>query len=395
MIQPSVVSERVKPSLTRKLFNMAKEFDDVIDFTLGDPDVQPHQAIKNAGCAAIQQGKTRYSQNAGLLALRQAISEYYQRKEGLSYQADGEVIVTVGAMEGLYLSLLSLINPGDEVIIPAPYYVNYVQMVYLCHGVPVIVDRPAEERSQSEELSFNIEDIEAAITPKTKAIIINTPANPSAKLIPWAKIEALAEIAKKHDLLVISDEVYKCLIYGNEPFRSIVTIDGMRERTILINSLSKEFCMTGWRIGYVLAPQVVIATMTKLQENVCACAPLPSQYAAIEALSGKGDYSSHMVEIFRQRRDLLVQGISEIPGLKCNAPEATFYLMVNISQTGMNSEQFAVSLLKAVHVALVPGIAYGQSCDKYVRIAFTLDEDKIREGIRRIAHFMSDLSRCE
>ena len=385
MIQPSVVSERVKPSLTRKLFNMAKEFDDVIDFTLGDPDVQPHQAIKDAGCAAIQQGKTRYSQNAGLLALRQAISEYYQRKEGLSYQADGEVIVTVGAMEGLYLSLLSLINPGDEVIIPAPYYVNYVQMVYLCHGVPVIVDRPAEERSQSEELSFNIEDIEAAITPKTKAIIINTPANPSAKLIPWAKIEALAEIAKKHDLLVISDEVYKCLIYGNEPFRSIVTIDGMRERTILINSLSKEFCMTGWRIGYVLAPQVVIATMTKLQENVCACAPLPSQYAAIEALSGKGDYSSHMVEIFRQRRDLLVQGISEIPGLKCNAPEATFYLMVNISQTGMNSEQFA----------LVPGIAYGQSCDKYVRIAFTLDEDKIREGIRRIAHFMSDLSRCE
>ena len=227
MIQPSVVSERVKPSLTRKLFNMAKEFDDVIDFTLGDPDVQPHQAIKDAGCAAIQQGKTRYSQNAGLLALRQAISEYYQRKEGLSYQADGEVIVTVGAMEGLYLSLLSLINPGDEVIIPAPYYVNYVQMVYLCHGVPVIVDRPAEERSQSEELSFNIEDIEAAITPKTKAIIINTPANPSAKLIPWAKIEALAEIAKKHDLLVISDEVYKCLIYGNEPFRSIVTIDGM------------------------------------------------------------------------------------------------------------------------------------------------------------------------
>lgn len=386
MIQTSLVSQHVKPSLTRKLFNMAKEYDDVIDFTLGDPDVQPHQAIKDAGCTAIQEGKTRYSQNAGLLQLRETICEYYKRKEGLSYNANGETIVTVGAMEGLYLSLLSLINPGDEVIIPAPYYVNYVQMVYLCHGVPVIIDNP-----EADELSFNVEDVEAAITPKTKAIIINTPANPSAKLIPWNKIEALAEMAKKYDLVVISDEVYKCLIYGTAPFQSIVTIDGMRERTILVNSLSKEFCMTGWRIGYVLAPEIVISTMTKLQENVCACAPLPSQYAAIEALSGKGDYSLHMVETFRKRRDLLVKGIREIPGLSCNAPEATFYLMVNISQTGMNSEEFAIALLKTVHVALVPGIAYGQSCDKYVRIAFTLDEEKITEGLRRIRKFMESL----
>lgn len=386
MIQPSIVSQQVKPSLTRKLFNMAKEFDDVIDFTLGDPDIQPHHAIKDAGCAAIQAGQTRYSQNAGLLSLRQTISEYYKRKEGLAYNPDGEIIVTVGAMEGLFLSLLSLINPGDEVIIPAPYYVNYVQMVYLCHGVPIIVDNP-----EVEELSFSIEDVVTAITSKTKAIIINTPANPSAKLIPWNKIAALAEIAKEHDLVVISDEVYKCLIYGNEPYRSIASIDGMRERTILVNSLSKEFCMTGWRIGYVLAPEKVIATMTKLQENVCACAPLPSQYAAIEALSGKDDYSSHMVETFRRRRDLLVKGIQEIPGLSCNAPEATFYLMVNISKTGMSSEQFAIELLKTVHVALVPGITYGQSCDKYVRIAFTLDEEKIKEGIRRIKLFMESL----
>ncbi len=385
MIQPSIISQQVKPSLTRKLFNMAKILDDVIDFTLGDPDIQPHQTIKDAGCAAIQAGQTRYSQNAGLLQLRQTISTYYQQKEGYIYNPDGEIIVTVGAMEGLYLSLLSLINPGDEVIIPAPYYVNYVQMVYLCHGIPVIVDTP------HVELSFNIEDVEAAITPKTKAIIINTPSNPSAKLIPWKKVEALAAIAKKHDLVIISDEVYKCLIYSNEPFRSIVSIDGMRERTLLVNSLSKEFCMTGYRIGYVLGPQEVIATMTKLQENVCACAPLPSQYAAIEALSGKGDYSSHMVETFRQRRDLLVKGIQAIPGLSCNAPEATFYLMVNISETGMTSEDFAIDLLQKAHVALVPGIAYGQSCDKYVRIAFTLDEEKIKEGISRINNYMQSL----
>ena len=383
MIQVSEASKAVKPSLTRKLFNMAKQYDDVIDFTLGDPDVQPHQAIKDAACAAIQAGKTRYSQNAGLLPLRETISAYYKRTEGFDYKADGEIIVTVGAMEGLYLALLSLLNPGDEVIIPAPYYVNYVQMVSLCHATPVVVDNP-----DADELSFNIADVEAAITPKTRAIIINTPANPSAKLIPQDKIKALAEIAKKHDLVVISDEVYKCLIYLDDPFRSIVAIDGMRERTILINSLSKEFCMTGYRIGYVLAPEEIVATMTKLQENVCACAPLPSQYAAIEALSGRGDYSSHMVNIFRHRRDILVNGIRSIPMLRCNEPEATFYLMVDISKTGMKSEEFAYACLQGAHVALVPGITYGKSCDNYVRIAFTLEEEKIKEGILRIQNFM-------
>lgn len=386
MIQTSIVSQQVKPSLTRKLFNMAKQFDDVIDFTLGDPDIQPHQAIKDAGCDAIQTGLTRYSQNAGLLALRQTISRYYERMEGFHYEPEGEIIVTVGAMEGLYLALLSMIDPGDEVIIPAPYYLNYVQMVSLCHGVPVVVDNP-----KADPLSFRIEDVEAAITPKTKAFIINTPANPSGCLIPWEKIDALAELAKRHDLVVISDEVYKCLIYDGKPFRSIVSIDGMRERTVLVNSLSKEFCMTGYRIGYVLAPSELIATMTKLQENVCACAPLPSQYAAIEALSGNGDYSSHMVETFRHRRDLLVEELRKIPGLSCNVPEATFYLMADISKTGMTSVQFAENLLKDAHVALVPGIAYGNSCDRYVRMAFTLDEKHIFEGIRRISKFMKSL----
>ena len=383
MIELSKISGLIKPSLTRHLFNLAKQYDDVIDFTLGDPDVQPHQAIKDAGCEAIQAGKTRYSQNAGLLQLRETINKYYIAKEGMDYNPVDEVIVTVGAMEGLYLSLLTILNPGDEVIIPAPYYVNYVQMVQMCHGIPVVIDNP-----DADELSFSIADVEQAVTSKTKAIIINTPANPSAKLIPQDKIEALAEIAKKHNLVVISDEVYKSLIYGDLPFKSIATIEGMRERTVIVNSLSKEFCMTGWRIGYVLAPKEVIATMTKFQENICACAPLPSQYAAIQALSGEGDYSSHMVETFRHRRDLLVEKIREIPGLSCNVPEATFYLMVNISATGMKSEEFAIELLKNAHVALVPGIAYGNSCDKYVRIAFTLDEDKILEGVRRIKEFM-------
>lgn len=386
MIRLSETAKSIRLSLTRTLFNMAKEYDDVINFTLGDPDVPTHQAIKDAGCAAIQQGKTRYSQNAGLLELRETIARYYQRTEGLAYDPVSEIMVTVGAMEGLYLALLAILDPGDEVIIPAPYYVNYVQMVQMCHATPVIVDNPS-----AEALGFNAENIEKAITPRTKAIIINTPSNPTGRIIPQERLRVLAELAQKHDLVVISDEVYKCLIYGEEKFRSIVNYAGMRERTVLVNSLSKEFCMTGWRIGYVLAPGEVIAAMTKLQENIAACAPLPSQYAAIEALSGRGDYSSDMVEIFRKRMAVLVEGINAIPRLSCTPPEATFYLMVDISGTGMKSEEFAVALLKAVHVAVVPGITYGRSCDDYVRIAFTLDEAKIREGVERIKTFINAL----
>ena len=380
----STMAEGIKPSFTRTLYNMAKAYDDVIDFTLGDPDVPTHQKIKNAGCKAIQDSQTRYSQNAGLLELRKVISDYYIRKEGFEYDPVSEIMVSVGAMEGLYLALLSITNPGDEYIIPAPYYVNYGQMVHMCGGIPVIVDKPAEE-----PLTFRIEDIEAAITPKTKAIIINTPSNPSGKIISWNKIEKLAELAKKHDLYVISDEVYKCLIYGENKFKSIVSVEGMRERTILINSLSKEFCMTGWRIGYVLANKDIVANMTKLQENVCACAPLPSQYAAIEALSGKEDYSANMKSIFSERRDALVAGINSISGLSCTPPDATFYLMVDISQTGLKSFDFACKLLESVHVAVVPGVTYGHSCDNYVRIAFTKKVEVIKAGVERIAAFMS------
>lgn len=386
MIKTSIVADSIKLSLVRSLFNEAKKYDNVIDFTLGDPDVQTHQAIKDAACEAIQEGKTRYSQNAGLIDLRKTISTYYERKEGLKFNPETEVMVTVGAMEGLYLALISMLNPGDEVIIPAPYYVNYTQMVRMCHAVPVIIDNP--ERT---DLSFDVIDIEKAITSKTRAIMINTPSNPSGRIIPHDKIAGIAELAKKHDLAVISDEVYKCLIYDNIPFKSIIAIEGMRERTILINSLSKEFCMTGYRIGYVMAPEKIIAAMTKLQENICACAPLPSQHAAIKALSGEEDYSKNMVDIFTERRNVLFEGLSKIEKFCVKAPEATFYMMVDISKTGMNSIDFCYALLRGVHVAAVPGITYGQCCNHYIRIAFTLDVEKIKEGVRRITEFTKTL----
>ena len=386
MIQISNIANSIQISFTRQLFNMAKEYDDVIDFTLGDPDVQPHSAIKQAACRAILDGKTRYSQNAGLLELRQTIATYYQRKEGLQYQPDGEIMVSVGAMEGLYLALLSLLNEGDEVIIPAPYYVNYTQMVSMCHAIPVVVDN-----LNQTDLSFRLEDIERAVTPRTRAIIINTPSNPTGRVLSQEILQGISDIAKRYDLVVIADEVYKCLIYDKQEWRSIAHIDGMRERTILVNSLSKEFCMTGYRIGYVLAPNEVISAMTKLQENVAACAPLPSQYAAMEALGSNEDYSKDMVRIFWERKNCIVDGINQIQGLKCNEPDATFYLMVDISSTGMNSVDFAVALLRAQHVAVVPGITYGKCCDRYVRIAFTRELDYIKEGIRRIAQFMEEI----
>lgn len=386
MIQTSNIANGIQTSFTRQLFNMAKEYDDVIDFTLGDPDVQTHAAIKAAACRAIEQGKTRYSQNAGLLELRQTIAKYYERKEGLAYRPEDEIMVTVGAMEGLYLCLLAMLNPDEEVIIPAPYYVNYTQMVAMCHAKPVIVDNP-----EVTDLTYRLEDIERAISPRTRAIMINTPSNPTGRVLSQEMLAGIAEIAKKHDLVVIADEVYKCLIYDKQPWKSIAHIEGMRERTILVNSLSKEFCMTGYRIGYVLGPSEIITAMTKLQENVAACAPLPSQYAAIEALGSTEDYSNDMVRIFTERKECIVKGIQSIDGLTCREPDATFYLMVDISSTSMNSVDFAIALLKAQHVAVVPGITYGKCCDHYVRIAFTRELDYIREGVKRIGEFMRSI----
>ena len=387
MITISNIAAGIKPSLTRKLFDMAKGYDDVVDFTLGDPDLPPHTAIKAAGCRAIEEGRTRYSQNAGLLDLRNTISTYYNSKEALLYDAQKEIIVTVGAMEGLYLSLLAILNPGDEVIIPAPYWINYTQMVSMCHAVPIIVD------SDEDDLTVSVDSIKRVVTSKTKAIIINTPNNPTGIVMSQDILAGIADLAITYNFAVIADEVYKTLMYDQPAFKSIAHFPGMRERTILINSFSKEFCMTGWRIGYVLAPEIVIAAMTKMQENVVACAPLPSQYAAIEALKNADVYSEMMRTEFRKRRDVLYDGIQRIDLLSCRQPDATFYLMVNIKKTGFDSESFAYRLLQDVQVAVVPGITYGEICEGYVRLAFTLSIERIREGIIRLDKFIQNLQR--
>lgn len=385
----SNVAQRIAPSMIRQLFNMAKTMDNVVDFTLGDPDIMPNLNIREAACKAIIDGKTRYSQNAGLLELREVISKKILNSEELRYAPSSEIAVTVGAMEGLYLTFLSLINDGDEVIIPAPYYVNYKQMVEMCGGIPVIVDP-----SDKDSLLVSGEEIKKAVSKRTKIILINSPSNPSGKIMSPQTIREIASIVKDYNLIAITDEVYKKLNYGTVPFLSIATLPEMKDKTVIVNSLSKEFCMTGYRIGYVAGPSDIIGAVVKLQENVAACAPLPSQYAAIEALGSNEDYSKDMIQIFTSRRNTLCSILEQSPYIRVLKPDATFYAMVDISALGYESSvKFAYDLLENAKVAVVPGVAYGEICKNFIRIAFTLDEKLIRLGAERIVNFINSLKR--
>lgn len=364
---------------------MAQEYDDVIDLTLGDPDIQPDDRIKEAACAAIREGKTRYSANAGLVEFRKVISEQFEKEYEIEVAPEKNVIVTVGGMEALYLSLRCLIDEGDEVIIPAPYYVNYAQMVRSCGGIPVIVNT-------SEESGFSVSasQIKKAITPKTVAMILNSPCNPTGQILGLDTLKELASIAVQYDLVVISDEVYKSLVYTSSPYKSIVTFTGMKERTIVVDSLSKRFAMTGYRIGYAIGPDNIIASMIKLQENVAACAALPSQYAGIAAYEYCAN-DKRIAKIFEKRCKSMSAAINKIENISCLEPVATFYLFVNIRNTKIDSITFARQLLKQQHVAVAPGITYGDAYDGFVRIACTLKEKILLEACDRIAKFVKEI----
>lgn len=382
----SKIAQSVEPSFTRQLFNMALKYDDVIDFTLGDPDYITPQNVRNAGCAAINSGKTKYSANAGLAELREAISNSVKKESGILYRPENEVIVTVGAMEALYLSLLCLLDEGDEVIIPAPFWINYKHMVQMCHATAKII-----ETDDKNDFIVDIKDIEAAVTPNTRAIIINSPNNPSGMIYDRDTVEQVCRIAVENDIVIYWDECYKSIVYDGNEVTSILEFPDMKEHSVIINSFSKKFSMTGWRIGYALAPKNHIEAMTKLQENIVACAALPSQYAAIKALTEENDECEKMRLGFQERRDVLIEGINSIPKLKCKPPKGTFYAFVNIRETGMTSVEFAYELLEKKHVAVVPGVTYGDCCEGYVRFAYTMDIVKIKEGIERIKEFTEEL----
>lgn len=376
------ISDRAKliqPSLTRKLFNMAKEYDDVIDLTLGDPDLAPPVEVCDAAYEAMKSNKMHYSANAGLLDTRNAISDRVYDVWGVKCNPTENLIVTVGGMEALYLTMLSMVNPGDEVIVFAPYYVNYIQMIELCGGTPIIINSYDTEKG----IVIDKQILENAVTDKTVAIIINSPNNPTGDIICKDMLEIIADTAEKHDLAIISDEVYRTLIYDGIQHESILQFENAKERTILIDSLSKEYSMTGWRIGYAYGPEEIISNMVKLQENVAACTTVSSQYALIEAYTNQLP-NNYIRDEFQKRRNFLFKELSEIDKLIPTNPKGTFYMFIDISKTGMKSEQFAYDLLEKAHIAVVPGVAYGEMYDDYIRIAFTKKIDILKDAVKRL-----------
>ena len=382
----SDMANRIQPSLTRKLFDMAKKYDNVVDFTLGDPDYETPDYVKKAGCEAIMAGKTKYAANAGIPELRKVIAERIERETGIVYDPNSEIQVSVGAMEGIFLTLCCLVNPGDEVIIPAPYWINYVHMVELLNGVPVIV-----AADEAHDFIVTPEAIRNAVSDKTVAIKINSPNNPTGAVYDRQTLEEISKIVKENDLALIWDECYKSILYDGAVFVSILDFQEMKDYSIIVNSCSKRFSMTGWRVGYLAGPAEIISNMPKIQENVAACVTVPSQYAAIAAIGGDDKAPDEMRVGFESRRDILVNEINSINKLSVKSPKGTFYAMVNIKDTGMNSEEFAYKLLEKEQVAVVPGVTYGSSCEGYIRLAFTMKEERILEGVKRIKRFVDSL----
>ncbi len=386
VIQISALSQLVELSPPRAIFDRAQQYSGVIDLTLGDPDLPPPTNVREAACHAVMAGKTRYSANAGLVELRRKIARAVRPLYGFEPDPQTEIIATVGAIEAAFLAMICTVNPGDEVIIHAPFWINYVQIVKMVRAVPVLVYTRPEDQFQ-----LSTEAVERAITAKTRVIVLNSPNNPTGAIIPDCTLQKIAALAKLHDITVFSDEIYRTLIYDDRPFHSICALPGMRECTVVVDGFSKQFAMTGWRLGYALAPAALVSQMTKLQENVAACAPLPSQYAGIEALSERTDYS-YIRREFCSRRDLVFREINRIPGLRCYPIPATFYAMVDISSTGMSSRDFAYDLLDREHVAVIPGAAYGGPCyDHLIRIAFTMKNELLADACTRIARYMRRL----
>lgn len=379
----------IKPSGIRKFFDIVQTMPDAISLGVGEPDFITPWHIRQAAMDSIRNGETAYTSNAGDPKLRKAIARYMEERFSLSYDPMGEIIVTVGASEAIDLAMRAIINPGDEVIIPDPSYVSYVPNVLMVHGVPVPVKTKAEN-----DFRITPQEIEASITDKTKAIILPYPNNPTGAVMEKHHLEEIAKVIKKHDLIVISDEIYAELSYGINHV-SIASIDGMKERTILINGFSKAFAMTGWRVGFVCAPKDVLSMMLKVHQYVIMCASTMSQAAALDALEraftdGFKDVK-HMQEDYDMRRRVIYKALNEM-GLSSFEPKGAFYIFPCIKSTNRTSEQFATDLLKSQHVAVVPGTAFGESGEGYVRCSYASSLKNISEAMDRIKRFLESIN---
>lgn len=382
------IARDLKPSGIREFFGIAATRKDCLSLGVGEPDFSTPTAFSQAGINSINAGKTQYTANAGLFELRAAISHYTHRFIGVKYDPSDEIIITVGASEGVDASFRAIIAPGDEVLIPEPCFVCYAPLVSLCGGVPVPIDCKIEN-----EFKLTPKQLENAITPKTKCLLLSYPNNPTGAIMEKDDLEKLVPIIKKHDLLVLSDEIYGELVYDGAKFTSISSLEGMRERTIIVSGFSKYFAMTGWRLGYVCAPKEIIDVIYKIHQYAIMCASTSAQYVALEALNAS--FADNFKEVgamrrvYDERRRYLVKRLNDM-GLECFTPRGAFYVFPCVKSTGMDGEQFAYALLDSKNVAVVPGGAFGKSGKDFIRISYAYSLDVIKKALDLIEEFINE-----
>lgn len=378
-------SQEVPGSMIRSMFAMQTGMTDVVSFALGEPDFTAPKHIVEAVIASLNRGETHYTPNAGIPALREAVSRSYQAR-GLDY-SPAEVMVGAGAISLLCLACTAVLDIGDEVLLPNPGWANYKGLMMQVGAVPVPVNCREENG-----FMYDVADLRAAITPKTKAILINSPSNPTGGVASAENLREISELAKEKDLVVITDEIYRELLWDDEPYTSIAGFPGMKERTIVVDGFSKTYAMTGLRLAYCAAPEEVIVVMTKLLENVLSSVNESIQWGGVAALTESQDCVEEMKAQYRRRRKLIVDGLNAIPGISCLPPKGAFYAFANITGTGLSSRDFAIRLLQEKHVVTVPGTGFGEGGEGYVRLSYATSEEAIREGLKRIREFAENLA---
>ena len=381
----SPVVTAVPPSGIRKYFDIAESMQGVISLGVGEPDFPTPWEIRKAGILSLESGKTRYTANRGLIKLRREIASYMDRKYQMQFDPDREILVTVGGSEAIDMSLRAIICPGDEIIIPQPSYVCYEPMVRICGGMPVILETTAEN-----DFKVTPDMLRSVITPKTKALILPYPCNPTGAIMEREDLELVAEVLKDTNIIVLSDEIYAELTFGGKKHVSIGSLEGMKERCVIINGFSKTFSMTGWRMGYACGPREIVEQVTKIHQYAIMSAPTTAQYAAIEALRNGDEAVQAMYEEYDMRRRLIVSGFNRI-GLTCREPKGAFYAFPCIRSTGMTSDEFCEKLLYSKKVAVVPGTAFGASGEGFIRASYCYSTEHIKEALSRIEEFLSEI----
>lgn len=383
------IAYNLKPSGIREFFGIAATRKDCISLGVGEPDFSTPSVFSQAGIKSIIAGKTQYTANAGLIELRRAISKYTNRFLDLDYNPENEILITVGASEGVDVALRTVVSQGDEVLVPEPCFVCYSPLVSLCGGTPVSIDCKEEN-----DFKLTPEQLENALTPTTKALILSYPSNPTGAIMEKSDLVKLVPVIKKHDLIVISDEIYAELLYDGTKFTSIASIDDMRERTIIVSGFSKYFAMTGWRLGYVCAPKEIVDVMLRIHQYALMCASTSAQYVALEALNAsfKDDFEEvrKMRDEYDKRRRYIVNRLQAM-GLKCFDPKGAFYVFPSVESTGMDGEQFAYALLDSKNVAVVPGGAFGRSGKNYIRISYAYSLEVIKNALDLIEEFIKEI----